>query len=218
MNETERWASQARFWAAVAAVCRDSPAVFCYNLMNEPIVAGGDDKKNWLPGEGLAGKHYVQRITKDAAGRTDKEIARAWVARLTTAIREVDQRHMITVGVIPWAQVFKGARPLLYAPEVCGPLDFVSVHFYPKAGQHEESLAALRVYEIGKPLVIEEIFPLGAGPDETERFIKAASADGVISFYWGKSIEQNRRKGDIAGAITAEWLERFSKLSPYGRN
>jgi hypothetical protein len=80
-----------------------------------------------------------------------------------TAIRAVDQRHMITVGVIPWAQVFKGAKPLFYAPEVGGPLDFVSVHFYPKAVQVEESLAALRVYAVGKPLVIEEIFPLEAG-------------------------------------------------------
>ena len=42
---------------------------------------------------------------------------------------------MITVGVIPWAQVFKGAKPLFYSPEVGGPLDFVSVHFYPEEGQ-----------------------------------------------------------------------------------
>ena len=214
MDETQRWEVQARFWTAVAQVCKGSPAVFCYDLMNEPILTGGDDKKSWLPGEGLAGKHYVQRITTDAAGRTDKEIARAWVAKLTAAIRAVDKQHMITVGVIPWAQVFKGAKPLFYAPEVCGPLDFVSVHFYPKAGQHDESLAALKVYEIGKPLVIEEIFPLGAGIDETERFIKDSRADGVISFYWGKTVEENKRKGDIAGALTAQWLERFSALSP----
>ena len=81
-------------------------------------------------------------VTLDARGRTDREIARAWVETLTTAIRSVDDRHMITVGVIPWAQVFKGAKPLFYATEVGGPLDFVSVHFYPKAGEMEGSLAA----------------------------------------------------------------------------
>jgi hypothetical protein len=215
LTEAERWTVQARFWTAVATVCKDSPAIFCYDLMNEPILTGGDDKKSWLPGQGLAGKHFVQRITLDAAGRTDKQIAAAWVAKLTSAIRAVDKDHMITVGVIPWAQVFKGAKPLFYAPEVAGPLDFVSVHFYPKANQHDESLAALKVYEVGKPLVIEEIFPLSAGIDETERFIKDSKPDGVISFYWGKTIDENKRKADIPGALTAQWLERFSALSPH---
>ena len=138
LEESARWDVQARFWKAVAGVCKDSPAIFCYDLMNEPILTGGDDKKDWLPGKALGGKHFVQRITLDARGRTDKEIARAWVEKLTTAIRSVDDRHMITVGVIPWAQVFKGAKPLFYSPEVGGPLDFVSVHFYPKAGELED--------------------------------------------------------------------------------
>ncbi len=219
LEESARWDVQARFWKAVAGVCKDSPAIFCYDLMNEPILTGGEDKKDWWPGKDLGGKHYVQRLTLDARGRTDKEIARAWVEKLTTAIRSVDDRHMITVGVIPWAQVFKGARPLFYAPEVGGPLDFVSVHFYPKAGDLEGSLAALKVYEIGKPLVIEEIFPLGAGVEKTEEFIRRSQGyvDGYVSFYWGKSIDENRRKGDVAGALTARWLERFRALSPHGR-
>ena len=36
MDEPARWAAQARFWAEVAKVCATSPAVFCYDLMNEP--------------------------------------------------------------------------------------------------------------------------------------------------------------------------------------
>jgi hypothetical protein len=210
LDEAARWAVQARFWKEVAAVCKNSPAIFCYDLMNEPIVAGGDKKNEWLPGPPLAGKHYVQRITTDARGRSDKEIARAWVATLAGAIR----------SVIPWAQVFKGAKPLFYAPEVCGPLDFVSVHFYPKAVDLEESLAALKVYEIGKPLVIEEIFPLGASIEKTEQFIQKSRphVDGYISFYWGKTIDENKRKGDVGGALMSQWLERFSALSPYGHS
>jgi len=218
LEENARWDVQARFWKAVAGACKDSPAIFCYDLMNEPILTGGDDKKDWLPGEGLGGKHYVQRITLDARGRSDKEIARAWVETLTTAIRSVDDGHMITVGVIPWAQVFKGARPLFYSPEVGGPLDFVSVHFYPKAGDLEGSLAALKVYEVGKPLVIEEIFPLGAGSEETEAFIERSRAhvDGWISFYWGKTIEEYEKAGDLNnGALVGSWLRRFRSLSPY---
>src|SRR5690606_19415314 len=127
-------------------------------LMNEPVLAGGKDNHGWLA-EPLGDKYFVQRITRDMAGRTREEVARQWVKKLTTAIREVDDTHLITVGVIPWAHVFKGAKPLFYAPDVGEPLDFVSVHFYPKKGEVDKALEALKVYEIGKPLVVEEIFP-----------------------------------------------------------
>jgi hypothetical protein len=217
LTESARWDVQARFWKAVAGACKDSPAIFCYDLMNEPILTGGDGKEDWLPGKPLGGKYFVQRLTLDAKGRTDKEIARAWVEKLAAAIRSIDDRQMITVGVIPWAQVFKGARPLFYAPEVCGPLDFVSVHFYPKAGKLDDDLAALKVYEIGKPLVIEEFFPLSAGLQETETFMERSRSfvDGWISFYWGKTIEEYEKKGDLNGAIVSGWLRRFRALSPY---
>ncbi|HEY3392694.1 MAG TPA: cellulase family glycosylhydrolase, partial [Lacipirellulaceae bacterium] len=131
LGEAERWRVQARFWQAVAKVCRDSPAVFCYNLMNEPVLPGENPETEWLAGA-FGDKHFVQRIALDLAGRTRADVAKAWVANLTAAIREVDDRHMITVGVIPWAHVFKGAKPLFHSAEVGAPLDFVSVHFYPK--------------------------------------------------------------------------------------
>jgi Cellulase (glycosyl hydrolase family 5) len=218
LDEADRWEVQARFWKAVAAVCKDSSAIYCYDLMNEPILDGGDNKNDWLPGEGMAGKHYVQRITKDLKGRTDKEVARAWVAKLAEAIRSSDRQAMITVGVIPWAQVFKGAKPLFYAPEVCKPLDFVSVHFYPRTGKLDDDIIALKAYEVGKPLVVEEFFPLSASFEETEAFMKQAKpiVDGWISFYWGKSIEENEKKGDMSGALVAGWLKRFRAMSPYG--
>jgi hypothetical protein len=204
-------------WKAVAGARKHSPAIFCYDLMNEPILAGDKRQKDWLPGPPFGGKYFVQRITTDSRGRTDKEIARAWVERLATAIRSVDDRHMITVGVIPWAQVFKGAKPLFYAPEVCGALDFVSVHFYPKAGKLDDDLATLRVYEVGKPLVIEEIFPIAAGLEETGTFIERSRAhvDAWISFYWGKTIEEYTKAGDLNSAVVSGWLRRFRSLSPY---
>jgi hypothetical protein len=86
--------------------------VVLYDLMNEPILAGGEGTKEWLPGPPLGANYFVQRIAIDSRGRTEKEIARAWVERLATAIHSVDDRHVITVGVIPWAQVFKAAKPL----------------------------------------------------------------------------------------------------------
>jgi Cellulase (glycosyl hydrolase family 5) len=215
LNEATRWDVQARFWQAVAKVCKDSPAIFCYDLMNEPILAGGKDEKEWLTGE-LGGKHFVQRITLDLAGRTREEVAGAWVKKLTDAIRQTDGRHMITVGAIPWAHVFKGAKPLFYAPDVGGPLDFVSVHFYPKKGEVQQALEALAVYEVGKPLLVEEFFPLHCSVEEAHAFIEGSQkhADGWISFYWGRTIEENEQQGDFTGALVARWLRYLRDHAP----
>lgn len=216
LGEQARWNAQACFWRAVANTCKNSPAVFCYDLMNEPILPGKKAETEWLTGE-LGGKYFVQRLSLDLAGRTREQVAREWVTQMASAIRDVDAHHMITVGVIPWALTFKGAKPLFYSPEVGGPLDFVSVHFYPKKGEVAAALEALKVYEIGKPLVIEEMFPLRCGIEEMEQFIDKSRehVDGWISFYWGKTIEENRRQGDLRGAIVAHWLEKFRALSPH---
>ncbi|QDT34486.1 Cellulase (glycosyl hydrolase family 5) [Thalassoglobus polymorphus] len=215
LPEQQRWGVQANFWREVATICRESSAIFCYDLMNEPVLPGKDGEKEWLAGE-LGGKFFVQRISLDLAGRERKEVAAAWVKRMTEAIREVDKSHLITLGVIPWAHSFKNAKPLFYSPEVSGPLDFVSVHFYPKKDHIDESLAALRVYEIGKPLVIEEIFPLSAGQDQTVEFIERSRdiADGWISFYWGVTVEEYKSKEGIVEAIMAEWLTWFKENAP----
>lgn len=216
LDEAGRWDVQEQFWQAVAGVCKDSPAIFCYDLMNEPILPGEKKKETeWLAGE-LGDKFFVQRITLNLAGRSREEVAKQWVKKLTTAIRKVDDRHMITVGVIPWAYVFKGAKPLFNAPGVGDPLDFVSVHFYPKKGDVEGALAALKVYAVGKPLVVEEIFPLGCSIEETGKFIDGSRAfcDGWVSFYWGKTIEENEKAGNLKGAVIAQWLRYFRAKAP----
>lgn len=205
LNETMRWESQARFWAEISKVCQKSPAIFCYDLMNEPIIGGADPQAGWLAGE-LGGKHFVQRITLTPGERSREEIAKAWIERLTKSIRNVDQRTMITVGAIPWAHTWPNAKPLFHDPVVGKPLDFVAVHFYPKKGDIEGSLKALKVYDIGKLLVIEEMFPLKCSLEEMNEFIEGSQefTDGWVSFYWGKTAEENKQAGDIRGAIMAQ--------------
>lgn len=215
LEENQRWAAQARFWEAVAETCRASPAVFCYDLMNEPVLAGNNAETEWLLGE-LGGKFFVQRITLDLAGRTREEVAKAWVDTLVEAIRKHDDRHLVTVGVIPWALTFPKAKPLFYSEDVGANLDFVSVHFYPRKGEVAKALAALKAYDIGKPVVVEETFPLHCTADELEEFIATASkeiADGWISFYWGKTAGEYDRDADLPGAIKGAWLKRFKALS-----
>ncbi|NMC18827.1 MAG: cellulase family glycosylhydrolase, partial [Thermogutta sp.] len=213
LSEQDRWAVQARFWEAVAEACHDSPAVFCYDLMNEPILPGeGRPETEWLAGE-FGGKHFVQRLTLDLAGRTRIEVAAAWVARMVMAIRRHDPHRLITVGVIPWALVFPGAKPIFYSPEAGKHLDFVSVHFYPETGKVEDALRALAVYDVGKPVVVEEMFPLKCTLDELDAFVEGSRplADGWIGFYWGETVpELTERSGDLTAAIVRHWLEYFA--------
>jgi hypothetical protein len=209
MDEAERWEAQARFWSAVAKVCHGSSAVFCYNLMNEPII-GGSEPNEWLTGE-LGGKHFVQRLTLTPGNRAPREIAKAWVEKLTAAIRQQDPDHLITVGVIPWALIWPNAKPIFYAPEVSSNLDFVSVHFYPRKGEVEKALAALAVYDIGKPLVIEEMFPLHCSVAELDESIQKSRqrVAGYLSFYWGKTIEEYEEEKTLKSALAAAWLKYF---------
>jgi len=218
-GEADRWETQASFWRAIARTCRGHPAVFCYDLMNEPVV-GGNESEGWLTGE-LGGKYFVQRLTLKQNGRPAGEIARAWVETLTAVIRQEDPDHLITVGVIPWALVWPNAKPVFYAPEVAKYLDFVSVHFYPKKGELDKALAALATYDIGKPLVIEEMFPLNCSQDEMDEFIKKSKtiAEGWVSFYWGRTTaEYESTKGaGLGDALMAQWLKYFRAQAPMMR-
>ena len=219
MDEIDRWDVQALFWRSVAETCAQSPAVFCYDLMNEPILPGAKKKEtDWLAGD-FAGSHFVQRITLDLAGRSRKQVAKAWVDKLVSAIKGQDDRHMITVGVIPWAHHFfpNANQPIFYSKETGGNLDFTSVHFYPEKGEVSKALAALAVYDVGKPLVIEETFPLKCSVQELGAFIDGSRkfADGWISFYWGKTIAEFAAEDlNLPGTITKNWLEHFRAKAP----
>jgi len=213
LSEQKRWAVQARFWQAVAGRCAASPAVCCYDLMNEPVVPGGRRRdSDWL-GPPLAGKHFVQLITLDQADRPRPAIARQWVHHLAVAIREKDKRHLVTVGLVDWSLDRKGLTSGFVPEKVAGDLDFVSVHLYPKKGQVDEALKTLAGFAVGKPVLIEETFSLACSPKELEEFIEASRkhAAGWIGFYWGKPPEELRRSKTIADALTLGWLELFER-------
>jgi len=76
---------------------------------------------------------------------------------------------------------------------------------------------ALKAYEVGKPLVVEEMFPLACSEAELVEFVRRSSdiTDGWISFYWGTSAEELRSAAQptIGEAITASWLEKFHEIS-----
>ena len=215
LSEQERWEAQAVFWQAVAETCQPSPAIFCYDLMNEPVVPGGRRQaRDWL-GPAFAGKHFVQCISLDQRDRPRPEIAAAWVKHLTTAVRKVDSRHLITVGLVDWSLDRPGLTSGFVPKEVVKDLDFLCVHLYPEAGKTDEALQTLAGFAVGKPVVIEETFPLKCSTAELVKFLEKSrgQSSGWISFYWGKPLEEMRRSRELVDAIQLEWLEQFRDLS-----
>lgn len=219
LSEQERWDAQATFWKAIAICGRKSPAVFCYDLMNEPVVPE-TRSSDWLVGQ-LAGFYYVQAITLDRQNRSREEIAREWTKKMCAAIRQVDKGHLITLGLLPNSADATGGSgfpPAIVAQE----LDFISVHLYPRSGKMEEDLATLRKFAVGKPLVIEETFPMGCSGRELKEFLMRAHglACGWISFYWGQNKNELKEAKTIGAAFMLQSLDAFEQLNakiPSGR-
>jgi hypothetical protein len=214
LNEQQRWDVQARFWAAIAKRCAASPAVFCYDLMNEPVVPGGKRKDGEWLGPPFGNKHFVQFITLDQAGRPRPGIALAWVKHLAAAIRTHDKNHLVTVGLVDWSLDRPGLTSGFVPERVAPELDFLCVHLYPERGKVDEGLKTLAGFAaIGKPVLIEETFPLKAGIGEFARFIAESRkyATGHLGFYWGKTLAEYRAGTTIADAMMRDWLEFFER-------
>jgi hypothetical protein len=221
LEEPARWSVQAKFWSAIAEVCASSPTVFCYDLMNEPFVPGGERAAGqWRSGQLLGGYDFVQFITLDQAGRPREDIAVAWTRRMTAAIRPHDSAHLVTVGMLPWSRAWghlSGFDPKKIAPEV----DFISVHLYPDSKKPGEALEALREVAVAKPVVIEETFPLSCSAKELEEFLRASRkfACGWLGHFDGDSPEEldaHERAGTltIGQSMYREWLRLFVRLKP----
>lgn len=213
--ERDRWAMMGRFWEAIAARCAASPAVFCYTLMNEPLSPpqASDD----LLGGELGGLHYVERLTRNPAGRTRQEITRQWMNALVPGIRKRDPGRLVTVGQFYLFEVPSGLTLGPDPEETAGPLDFLCVHCYPKEDGMERMLDLIqRMTATGKPVVIQEMFALNCGLPAFRTFLDRSRGlvSGWISFYWGKTIEECRASKEPGDALLAAWLEFFRTEGP----
>ena len=213
LGESERWEAQAHFWEAVAARGAKSPAIFCYDLMNEPVSPAGKRKNGEWLGPAFAGKHFVQVISLDQKDRPRHEIARQWIQRLKTSIRKQDKRGLITVGLVDWSLDRPGLTSGFVPEKIAADLDFLAVHLYPETGKLDDALQTLRAFSIGKPVLIEETFPLKCTPGEFAEFLDRSKsiAAGGIGFYWGKSLEECRKSESFTDALMLGWLELFQR-------
>lgn len=216
LDEERRWAAQARFWRAVAGVAHGSPAIFCYDLMNEPVAPHKDGVgKDWL-GPPFAGKHFVQWISREGRGRERSDVAKAWIRQLAAAIRSVDPDHLITVGLVDWSLPRPGLDSAFHPEAIASELDFLSVHLYPESGKTDAAIKTLEAFGVGKPIVIEETFFLRCTPGEFEDFFQRskALAAGWIGFYWGRTPNECRRSKELVDQLMLRWLEWFQKVKP----
>jgi len=208
LTEAERWEAQADYWSAVARACAGSPAVLCYDLLSEPSVGHGLRPGDWYTGK-FGGYYFGQRISLDLAGRTRDEVARAWTAQLAEAVRAYDQRHLITVGLLPDMDV-SGFRAAVVAPL----LDFLSVHLYPQGGREAESIGVVeQLAALGKPVLVEETYPLAGDLSTIERFILGtrSHAAGWFGFYFPQLLGG---KQTARSKIAHAWLELFRNYAP----
>lgn len=209
-QEKTRWPIQARFWEAVSAACAKSPAVLCYNLMNEPVSPAGPGKI-WHGGQPLGGYYYVENLTLDPGTRSREQVTTEWIATVSAGIRRNDPGRCVTAGMFFLFDVPKG---LTLGPDPNGysaGLDYLSIHMYPKDASVDTNLKLLATLPVGKPVIIEEMFPLGCSMPSFRRFVAGSrgSASGWIGFYWGKTLEECRASKDLKDALLAQWLEYF---------
>jgi hypothetical protein len=210
LDNESRWKAQESFWSTIAQTCAQSPAVFCYDLVNEPAAAGKRED-GWYTGR-MGDVEFCQRLVLDQPGRSGDEIFGEWTRRMVAAIRKHDSRHMVTLGMLPFPGAYKAAVEHL---------DFVSPHLYPKSNKVDEEIELLKKFDFGKLIVIGETFPLScSAADEREFLLKSRGlAHGWIGHWPDETPEQlaelkKEGKITIAQSMWLSWVELFREIGP----
>jgi hypothetical protein len=210
LDDESRWKVQEFFWSTIAQTCAKSPAVFCYDLVNEPA-AGGKRADGWYTGR-MGDVEFCQRLTLDQPKRSGDDIFRDWTSRMVAAIRRHDQKHLITLGMLPFPGAYKAAAEQL---------DFVSPHLYPKSQKVAEEIELLKKFDFGKPIVIGETFPLSCSAEELREFLLQSRglAHGWIGHWPDDSPQQlaqlrQENKITLHQSIWLSWVDLFRELGP----
>jgi hypothetical protein len=210
MPDQDRWKTQAFFWEAIARTCAESPAVFAYDLVNEPAAAG-KRADGWYTGR-LGDVEFCQRLSLDPGNPRGDDIFRDWTALMVNSIRKHDPTRLITMGMLPFPGSYKAAAEQL---------DFVSPHLYPKSNKVDDELKLLKQFDWDKPIVIGETFPLSCGVDDERDFLLRSRnfAQGWIGHWPDESpakLAELKKAGmaTIHNAIWLSWVELFKDIGP----
>lgn len=214
MNEEERWAVQAFFWETIAKACAQSPAVFAFDLLNEPG-AIGKAENGWYTGR-MGDVEFCQFLTLDPQNRSGDEIFSTWTRQMIAAIRKHDPNCLVTMGMLPFPGAYRG---------LAEQLDFTSPHIYPQSGKVDEALSLLKKFEWGIPIVIGETFPLSCGVDEERAFLLQSRpfAQGWIGHWPDESPQKLAKlvqsgKASIQNRVWLAWTDLFQEIGPQMTN
>jgi hypothetical protein len=186
LSEEDRWNAQAVFWRGIAGVARDNPSVGFYDLMNEPAIPSADTPL-WCRGR-FGDFCFTQNITRTPAGRTSGTIARQWLARMVSAIRQDagDTSNLIALGTIFCGGPFELSNTGDF-------LNFQIVHRYPRfddpataVNERQQDIDYVRRCAVpSAPLVVEETAVLAGGELDLETFIQQTQAS--VAGFSGQS-------------------------------
>ena len=197
-----RWQVQARFWKAVAHTASSSPAVLCYELTSEPIVA---QTPGYYYGQ-IGNWRFVQSIATAPSADADA-LARSWTRLLATTVRSQDDRP-VTIGLLP---LTTGA----FAPaNIADLLDMLIVHEYPTTGQAPTAVSLIGSFAAcHKPVLLGETFMLTDDATTQRAFLTDAARylAGALEFFNGHT-PADTKIHTVSDAIYQASLQQFLDL------
>lgn len=207
LTDEERWHTQKVFWEAIAESVGDSPVVFAFNLMNEPVVSVGCEVGadcEWTPGDGFGGYHFVQNITRTPDNEFEGTM-RSWISEMTAAIRSKDSNTLITVGSLSLGAIDRFSEDL----------DYLSPHIYPRSGEIQSSIDKILANQSNSQVVIEETSNLFCSAVELKEFIDAIDGkyNGLMGHYHGTPIAK-LSSVVLKDALQRNFLEFFMDNNP----
>lgn len=165
-----------------------STTIFAYDLINEPSITTDPDAYWYGPSFLGSDLHFVPLIAKGPG--VDGTTVRAWITQLRDAIKEEDNKSLVTVGFLPFDT---GATGVSNTEDL---LDFNCPHLYPAGGlfgaatpeDEAQHLAWIQGWIDGatKPLVNGETQTWGTQEHNDACFgLMTASFKGLTAFSFG---------------------------------
>lgn len=212
LGQEQRWQVQAFFWHTLATRYRGCGTVFCFDLMNEPLVPSRCRRERGWLGQDYHGSHFTQYIALHGTPPTRSAIARTWTQTLTAAIRRADPQRLVTIGLVDWS--LPHCKPSSgFVPQDIAPLlDFVCLHIYPDSGNVAGAVSVVEQFRLGKPLLVDESFPLRCSNEEFDSFLSAIRplVNGLLGFYTAQVAAPQTEHHHVRNRAMREWLQVFA--------
>lgn len=212
LDETARWETQAFFWRTLATRYRGNHTIFCFDLMNEPLVPARCRRdRGWL-GNDYHGSHFTQYIALAGTHASRTDIAKRWVNTLVSAIRSQDPQRLVTIGLVDWSLEHCKPSSGFVPHEIAPLLDFVCLHIYPETARVDNAINTVQQFCLGKPLLVDETFPLKCSMHEFDEFLTAIRplVNGFLGFYTDQVAEPVTPHHTIRNRAMLDWLDIFS--------